>query len=1042
MARDTEQLVLQLSADLRTFQNQMLRAAGEADRAAQRVERRFQQLNKTLVRDFQSFSNNVRTVLATVGVGMIARDVVELGDVWTRVGNRLSFAGVEAERLAAAQHLVADIAMRTRADLESTADLFARMLRSSEDLGASMGEVAAVTEIVNMALAGASQAERSSAIRQLGQGLGSGRLQGDELRSILENSRPIAEAIAAEFETTIGNLRNLGKQGELESRRVFEAILRAGPEIEEAFSRTAVTVEDSFTRLRTAAARFVGTNEQTAGAVKGLSNLINFVANNFDALADSVVVVATVLGGAVLGRAIAAALAGLAGIATSATTARAALAFLGGPFGLALTALGATYAYVATQTDLLTSKTQLLQRANDSAYSALQRIASLSEDLETLAEQGENAAEGTRQLSSSGEAARAALRDLGGTTDDTGKKLDDLGRIASALATIERDRTLATINQSIADNDAAAAAIRRSMALRGLLQATTADGMAARREGENWAAPSAEEARQLNALTRQNIDLILARNAVNQIDLKTWEQLVNLGGGAADQSERTASASSRTTLELERQYELELARLQGNVARVRMIEDGIDAERRMTAYIEAGMDAVRARAIAEAEVADLREAAHQQALRNYELQQLQDQIELARLRNQYALVEALQEEVQLRQRARQIVDELGVSEELALKQAQQYIDALRAARAEERDAALNVRDLEHAAEVARERGDERAEAAIRRQLELAKRIADLRRLGVADEAAAARAAAELQALEDANAQGAFRRWFSGGVMAALEGDLDDFFENWIRDRAAAGLEAALNEVADVIFEAFRGVLTQVIQNGQDGLGQAVAAIFTTGTKTGMKDIGESAGAAARVLDKVFSAAAADAAVKIAIQGAQSAATATKEASAAAAKQTTAFQLIAAERALTSSAYAAASALSALASAGGASGGAGFVGDLLGAILGGFSGGSSAGRIFAGFRAGGGPMDAFKAYMVGERGPEMVVPNVPSFVIPNGALGGRAVTIVDNTTINIQGASTAEMAQLRAEMRGDLATRRQQIISVVDDAFGRRQVLQG
>lgn len=50
--------------------------------------------------------------------------------------------------------------------------------------------------------------------------------------------------------------------------------------------------------------------------------------------------------------------------------------------------------------------------------------------------------------------------------------------------------------------------------------------------------------------------------------------------------------------------------------------------------------------------------------------------------------------------------------------------------------------------------------------------------------------------------------------------------------------------------------------------------------------------------------------------------------------------------------------------------------------GGFSWGSLLGSIFGGFRADGGPVTAGKAYVVGEQGPELVVPNSDGMVVPN------------------------------------------------------------
>ena len=63
--------------------------------------------------------------------------------------------------------------------------------------------------------------------------------------------------------------------------------------------------------------------------------------------------------------------------------------------------------------------------------------------------------------------------------------------------------------------------------------------------------------------------------------------------------------------------------------------------------------------------------------------------------------------------------------------------------------------------------------------------------------------------------------------------------------------------------------------------------------------------------------------------------------------------------------------------------------------GGFGGGPAGifGSLFGGFRAGGGPVSAFRSYIVGEQGPELMVPNAAGAVVANGGMGGGlAVTI--------------------------------------------------
>jgi len=66
-----------------------------------------------------------------------------------------------------------------------------------------------------------------------------------------------------------------------------------------------------------------------------------------------------------------------------------------------------------------------------------------------------------------------------------------------------------------------------------------------------------------------------------------------------------------------------------------------------------------------------------------------------------------------------------------------------------------------------------------------------------------------------------------------------------------------------------------------------------------------------------------------------------------------------------------------------------------------------GGLFGGARASGGPVTAGRTYLVGERGPELFVPNASGTIIPNGALqgmsgGGRTI----NITVNAQDAVLA------------------------------------
>lgn len=67
------------------------------------------------------------------------------------------------------------------------------------------------------------------------------------------------------------------------------------------------------------------------------------------------------------------------------------------------------------------------------------------------------------------------------------------------------------------------------------------------------------------------------------------------------------------------------------------------------------------------------------------------------------------------------------------------------------------------------------------------------------------------------------------------------------------------------------------------------------------------------------------------------------------------------------------------------------------------------------KAGGGPVDAGASYLVGELGPERFVPDMPGRIIPNGALGGSNVTVVQHIKIDARSdAASIMLAMGRAK----------------------------
>ena len=141
-------------------------------------------------------------------------------------------------------------AQASRSGLSDTAALAQRIMLSGvyQGEGATKGALDLAGTINKaMVLGGGTSEENSRTILQLSQALSSGQLQGDELRSLREQSPYLAKMLAEGLGkvddkfigTTIGDLKSLGEQGELTSAVVVKALQAMSVQIGESFDANA-----------------------------------------------------------------------------------------------------------------------------------------------------------------------------------------------------------------------------------------------------------------------------------------------------------------------------------------------------------------------------------------------------------------------------------------------------------------------------------------------------------------------------------------------------------------------------------------------------------------------------------------------------------------------------------------------------------------------------------------------------------------------------------------------------------------------------------
>ncbi len=226
-------------------------------------------------------------VLASLGIGLIAREAILMADTFTRMSGQLALVTNSAQQLAAAEKQLFTMSQNTRVGYETTVSLFSRLARSTENLGVSQQSVMRVTETINKAMivSGTSAEQASGALMQLGQAFASGALRGDELNSVMEGMPRVAQAIAEGMGITVGELRKLGAQGKLTGAEVYAALLKMGDDIDSEFTRMPMTVSQSMTVLSNSLMLFIAEADRATGFTAALADGIVYLSNNLNQIA-------------------------------------------------------------------------------------------------------------------------------------------------------------------------------------------------------------------------------------------------------------------------------------------------------------------------------------------------------------------------------------------------------------------------------------------------------------------------------------------------------------------------------------------------------------------------------------------------------------------------------------------------------------------------------------------------------------------------------------------------------------------------------------
>lgn len=262
-----EQKIGKLNVALMAVENQKQKLIRDSDILVDRMEKQAKEAdniaNKMKDIDKNPTGKNLtsfgeKLVILNQGLELLKKGAAAVGKAFDYVDNltqmkaRLNLVNDGLQTTAELQNMIYRAANDSRGSYEAMANSVAKLGLLAGDAFTSNKEIVGFTDLLNKAftVSGAGEQEKSSAMYQLTQAMSSGKLQGDEFRSIMENAPMLADAIAKYMGKSKGELKELAAEGAITSDIIKAALFQAGDDINAKFAEMPMTFGQAATSIR------------------------------------------------------------------------------------------------------------------------------------------------------------------------------------------------------------------------------------------------------------------------------------------------------------------------------------------------------------------------------------------------------------------------------------------------------------------------------------------------------------------------------------------------------------------------------------------------------------------------------------------------------------------------------------------------------------------------------------------------------------------------------------------------------------------------
>jgi tape measure domain-containing protein len=257
-------------------------------RQSQQIAAALQNLNGA-ARNSSSAFFGLSNTLAGLSLYIVAQKVRDWIDAWASVSGLIHIATESFAEFTLVQEKLFAVTQNIRSPLEETAQLYARINRVSDSLGASQNQSIKFTEGVGKALAiqHSRVGEVTGGLIQLAQALGSGIVRSQEFRSINDSLPVVMRTVAKNMEggaVSVSQLRRRMLEGNLTSEQFFQAFLRGSATLDKDFKESGYTISQAFSILNNDMIKFIGQLNKASGFSDAFAASLRFLGSNIEIL--------------------------------------------------------------------------------------------------------------------------------------------------------------------------------------------------------------------------------------------------------------------------------------------------------------------------------------------------------------------------------------------------------------------------------------------------------------------------------------------------------------------------------------------------------------------------------------------------------------------------------------------------------------------------------------------------------------------------------------------------------------------------------------